>query len=341
MNKKTSLFITTAAMLACFVNANATVTFINATTQEATPAQAEAQAPENAQAPAAEAPTTEATYSQAAAPAPEAAPEAPATAEAQPAVTPAPAAVAQAAATPAPAAVAQTAPAATTVAPAPAPIIAYSTNKPEELPKNQVKDIRTRDYPKRTVHYGINGEIGSTNYFGNSVDDMEDGLEWNAGLYASIPLSERVLVAEIGAKAIYRQVSNTSSEYYDRYSEKYIPRKDKITAYAIAIPFTLNIFIPRTELFFTVGTQLEKQVYNNLQISFNGEKKVDENLAGNQCAPVNWDFILGMGVNATKHFAITASLVMGISDIYDDLYVDDEYWGYTPFDINLGFRIFL
>lgn len=29
MNKKISLFITTAAMLACFVNANAAITYVN------------------------------------------------------------------------------------------------------------------------------------------------------------------------------------------------------------------------------------------------------------------------------------------------------------------------
>ena len=86
---------------------------------------------------------------------------------------------------------------------------------------------------------------------------------------------------------------------------------------------------------------IEKQIYNNLKISFNGEQVVDENLVDNQCAPVNWDFILGIGINATKHFAIGANLVIGISDIYDDLYVDKEYWGFTPLDLNIGVKFFL
>ncbi len=323
-------------MLACFVNANAAITYVN-TEAPADSAQVQETAPAPEAAP-------EATP----APVPEAAPApvpvaAPAPAEAAPEVTPAP--VPEAA--PAPAPVAAPAPAqapaqAPVAAPAPkAEPIIYTANSKEDLPKNQVQDLRNRNYPKRVVHYGISADIGSTSYMGDSVDDMEGGLEWNAGLYASVPLTDRTLVAEIGAKTIFRQVSNTTSNYYDKYSGKSFPRKDKITAYSIAVPFMLNIFIPRTELHFTVGTQIEKQIYNNLKISFNGEQVVDENLVDNQCAPVNWDFILGIGINATKHFAIGANLVIGISDIYDDLYVDKEYWGFTPLDLNIGVKFFL
>lgn len=279
---------------------------------------------------------------QSAAPAPEPAPAvtpepAPAPQPVQQAETPAPAPqpVQQAAApaTDTTAAVAAPAPTNTEVAAAPA--------VQQPLPQNQVEEIRQTVAPKHTTHFGGLASIGSAEYIGDSVDDMGDGIAWNAGLFASIPLTDHTLTAEIGATILYRQVSNTEHNYHDPYTNNIYARKNSITAYSLGIPLTLDLFTPGSNFYFAFGAQIEVPLKNQLQISFNGDKIVDTNLANKQCAPVSWDFVLGIGFNATNHFGIDARLNIGISDIYDDLYVDNEYWSYTPIDINIGVKFFL
>lgn len=335
MNKKISLFITTAAILACFANAQTSDPAAEAPSQEA--AVVQEQIPQAEPAPAA-------TQEQAT-PAPVAQEQAPQTNSAQTTSTP----------------VAAPAPTQEINEPAqqnqPSQITFYSTSSQpitvykqapvqtqavstQPLPQQVVQPVRPPK-PKRTMHFGIQGAIGSTEYVGDSVDDMEDGMTWNAGLYASLPLTDRALVAEIGAKALYRQVSNSTANYYDEYDKRSYPRKNKITAYSLGIPLLLNIYAPNTELFFTVGPQIEIPLSNQLEITFNGDKRVDEDLVDNQCAPISWDLVLGIGFNATSHFALEANITIGVTDIYDDLLVDNEYWNYTPVDVNLGVKFFL
>lgn len=323
MNKKISLFFTAAAMLACFANA-----------QNAEPAPAAAPAEQAVvaePAPAVQAPAPEA----APAPAPEAAPAA----EQAPVAAPEAAPAAEAAAQPA---APEAAPAEPVAAPAPTSVeVAAAPAVQEPLPQNQVEEIRQTATPKRKVHFGAQASIGSTEYIGDSVDDMDDGITWNAGLLASIPLTDHSLSAEIGANILYRQVSNTKSNYLDRYTGSTIARKNSITAYSLAIPLILDLYAPASNFYFAFGTQIEIPLKNQLKISFNGDDIVDQNLANKQCAPVSWDFVLGLGFLATEHFGVDARIIIGISDIYDDLYVDNEYWGYTPVDINIGVKFLL
>lgn len=337
MNKRVSLFITVAAMLVCFANAQ---------TAEPAPA-AEPVIPSAEPVAATEAaPVPAPAVEQSAAPAPEPAPAvtpepAPAPQPVQQAETPAPAPQpAQQAAAPATDTTAAVA--------APAPTNTQTTETPvapemtqETLPRNQVEEIRQTVTPKHKTHFGGQASIGSAEYIGDSVDDMGDGIAWNAGLYASIPLTEHTLTAEIGLNVIYRQVSNTEASYFDPYTNMTYARKNNINAYSLGVPLTLDLFTPGSNFYFAFGAQIEIPLKNQLQISFNGDKRIDQDLAGKQCAPMSWDFILGIGFLATEHFGIDARLNIGISDIYDDLYVDNEYWSYTPIDINIGVKFFL
>lgn len=211
-------------------------------------------------------------------------------------------------------------------------------------------------HPKQTMHYGILGSIGTSEYIGSSNDDLDDGLTWNAGAFITIPISDYIFSFELGSEFIYRKESKA---YWDNDVDK--ARKDRILAYSLGFPIQMNINASRAGIVnFFVGTEIEVPLYNNLQVSFNGEKKADFNLQDEHCAPMSWDFIFGMGVNATKHFGIYTRMNIGISDIYDDLYITDhdesyenenslynsnkrkkEYWNFKPFDWSIGLRLFI
>ena len=225
------------------------------------------------------------------------------------------------------------------VQPAPAPA-------PAPIPPSRPAPL----FPKQTVHYGIQGSIGSAEYIGTSNDDLDEGIAWNAGLFATIPISAYFFNLELGAQFIYRKVSSS----YTQYSASGIKeaRKDKITAYSLGIPIQTNINVVKSGLVgFFIGLEMEVPLYNNLQISINGDRRVNADLANvtkdneDHCAPISWDFILGMYVNATKNFGIYARLNSGFSDIYDDLYIrdeaKDEYWGFTAMDFAIGLKFFI
>lgn len=324
MNKKSSLLIT-AAMLVCFTTANADVAYVNATsestvtqTQENAPAQ-EVNNQEQAPTQPVETlpPVVEPTVAQENAP----------VAVSAPTQVPAPTQVQNPTQT-------------QVVTQNTTPIYYYTTpvTTQQTIPSNQIDDIRNTVNPKRTMHFGIIGEIGSTDYYANKyADDMENGLQWNAGLFASFPLTDHVVVAEIAAKFLHRNLSNTSSSY----DSKRVSRKNAFNTGSIAIPLLMNFYMGRSEFFFAVGTQLEFPIYNNLQISFNGKKDVDENLSSDITSDISWYLDFGLGFNATKNFGVTFNITIGMNNLYNDLYIDDEYWTYRSVDLNLGIRIFL
>ncbi|MBO7414853.1 MAG: PorT family protein [Fibrobacter sp.] len=202
-------------------------------------------------------------------------------------------------------------------------------------------------YPKQTMHYGIQGSIGTSEYIGGSNDDLDDGMTWNGGAFVSIPLSDYIFNFELGTQFIYRKVSHSSTQTNKNTYTK-DARRDKITAYSLGIPMQVNINASKSGLInFLVGIELEVPLYNNLQMSINGEKRVDQDLHKDYCEMTSWDFILGMGINATKHFGIYTRMNVGISNIYDDLYIffvednEQEYWSFKPFDLSIGLRLFI
>lgn len=195
------------------------------------------------------------------------------------------------------------------------------------------------------MHYGVQGSIGTSEFTGGSNDDMDEGLTWNAGAFINIPISDYIFSFELGSQFLYRKESNSFTQSNkSTYAKE--ARKDKIIAYSLGFPLQMNINASRAGIInFFIGTEIEIPLYNNLQISINGEKRVDEDLHDDHCAPMSWDFILGMGVNATSHFGIYTRMNIGISDIYDDLYIrddgKDEYWSFRAFDLSIGLRVFL
>lgn len=225
------------------------------------------------------------------------------------------------------------------VQPAPAPA-------PAPLPAPKPAPL----FPKQTVHYGIQGSIGSAEYIGTSNDDLDEGIAWNAGLFATIPISAYFFNLELGGQFIYRKVSSSYTQYNASGIKE--ARKDKITAYSFGVPIQMNVNVVKSGLVgFFFGLEMEVPLYNNLQISINGDRRVNVDLANvtedseDHCAPISWDFILGMYVNATKNFGIYARLNTGFSDIYDDLYIrdemKDEYWGFTAMDFAIGLKFFI
>jgi Predicted membrane protein len=322
------------------------------------------------------------------APAVEAAPVAAPAAEAAPVAAPAPVPAPAATEQPAPASVVAPAPNEPTAAPAAeqaaqngesVPVIFYYANTTEAQQPTQPQPVvmpqpqpvavapvqqapapapapAPRVHPRQTMHYGILGSIGTSEYIGSSNDDLDDGLTWNAGAFITIPISDYIFSFELGSEFIYRKESKA---YWDNDVDK--ARKDRILAYSLGFPIQMNINASRAGIVnFFVGTEIEVPLYNNLQVSFNGKKNADVNLQDEHCAPMSWDFIFGMGINATKHFGIYTRMNIGISDIYDDLYITDhdesydnensiynsnkrkkEYWNFKPFDWSIGLRLFI
>ena len=202
-------------------------------------------------------------------------------------------------------------------------------------------------HPKQTMHYGIQASIGSSDYIGESNDDLDDGLTWNAGAFISIPISDYIFSLEMGSQFIYRKVSHSYSQT-NRSTYENEARKDNVLAYSLGItPFQMNINTSRSGIVnFLVGIEMEVPLYNNLQISIDGVKRVDQNLHEDHCESISWDFILGMGINATKHFGIYTRMNIGMSNIYNDLYIrgendQKEYWSFKAFDLSFGLKLFI
>jgi|GEM_PF-6010302 hypothetical protein len=212
-------------------------------------------------------------------------------------------------------------------------------------PQPVIEQYKPKVHPKQTTHYGIQGSIGTSTYSGDSNADFDDGLGWNAGAYINLPISDYIFSFELGSQFIYRKVSNSFTQT-NRNTYETEARKDKITAYSLGFPILMNINAGRSGLlYFGMGVEFEVPLYNNLQISIDGKKRVDQDLQEDHCAPMSWDILLGMGINATSHFGLYTRMNIGISDIYDDLYIKEdgkkEYWGFKTFDLNIGLKIFI
>ena len=200
-------------------------------------------------------------------------------------------------------------------------------------------------HPKQTIHYGVQASIGTSEFEGEDNDDLDEGLTWNAGAFVTIPISDYIFSFELGSQFIYRKESNSFTQN-NRTTYEREARKDKIVAYSLGFPLQMNINATRSGVVnFFIGAEIEVPLYNNLQISINGNKRVDQDLHEDHCAPMSWDFIMGMGINATSHFGIYTRMNLGISDIYDDLYIrddgKDEYWSFRAVDLSIGLRLFL
>lgn len=311
------------------------------------------------------------------APAVEAAPVAAPAAEAAPVAAPAPVPAPAATEQPAPAPVVAPAPNEPTAAPAAeqaaqngesVPVIFYYANtteaqqpiqpQPVVMPQPQPVAVAPvqqapapapapapRVHPRQTIHYGIQASIGTSEFEGEDNDDLDEGLTWNGGAFVTIPISEYIFSFELGSQFIYRKESNSFTQS-NRTTYEREARKDKIVAYSLGFPLQMNINATRSGVVnFFIGTEIEVPLYNNLQISINGNKRVDQNLHEDHCAPMSWDFIMGMGVNATSHFGIYTRMNIGISDIYDDLYIrddgKDEYWSFRAVDLSIGLKLFI
>lgn len=200
-------------------------------------------------------------------------------------------------------------------------------------------------HPKQTIHYGVQASIGTSEFEGEDNEDLDEGLTWNAGAFVTIPISDYIFSFELGSQFIYRKESNSFTQS-NRTTYEREARKDKIVAYSLGFPLQMNINATRSGVVnFFIGAEIEVPLYNNLQISINGNKRVDQDLHEDHCAPMSWDFIMGMGINATSHFGIYTRMNLGISDIYDDLYIrddgKDEYWSFRAVDLSIGLRLFL
>lgn len=218
---------------------------------------------------------------------------------------------------------------------------------PQPAPVQMVAPPKEEVFPKQTVHYGIQASIGSSEYIGDSNEDLDEGLTWNAGLFATVPITDYIFNIELGAQFIYRNVSSYTKT--NRSTRKDEARKDEITSYTLGIPLQMNINAGKSGIitFFT-GIELEVPLYNNLEIAINGETLFDDDI-NNHCRPISWDFIFGMGINATKNFGIYTRLNTGLSNIYSDLYIKNEkneetnpeYWNFNVLDLSIGVKLMI
>lgn len=239
-----------------------------------------------------------------------------------------------------------------TPAPAPAPVQASAQPVPVQKQAAQQPIVAPAKHPvpvakevpsytKQTLHYGVQGSIGHTEFNGNV--EFDQGLIWNAGAFATVPLSEYLFNFEIGAQFIYRKVTNSTTRYNYKTNEDEA-RKDMITSYTLGFPLQMNINAGKAQIvYFSVGTEIEIPLYNQLRVSSNGNELTKKELQ-KDCAPLFWDMGFGVGVNATKHFSIYGRFSIGLSDIYDDVYINNteskEYWSLYPIDFSIGTKLF-
>lgn len=204
------------------------------------------------------------------------------------------------------------------------------------LPRAQVDSLRYG--PEQRMHFGVHVGLGSVDFIAddNNVDNL-DGLTWTAGLVSVFPLSKRVFSLQIEADVSARLVDH-SYRLYSGSTE--VARKDKIQQYDVSVPLLFNCRPSRSRVFFLFGPQVDFGFYDHLKIYKNGSKIVNEDLIDDDArANMDWGIVMGMGVAATEHLQFDFRFGAGISDMYDNLYVDSQYWSFTAASAQMGITI--
>ena len=190
-----------------------------------------------------------------------------------------------------------------------------------------------RNGPKQTVMYGVHAGVGSIQFISDEDGNDMSGLSWNGGLVVSFPLNDYTASFEIEALLNYRLLNRV----YEIDGES---AKNRIQQYTIEIPLLLK-FAPMNSRFqFLFGPQMAVSVYDHLKIYNKGKTVKSEDLLESSARePIDWALVAGMGIMANPHVIFDFRFVVGISDMYSNLYVGDEYWSFTPVGLQMGVNL--
>lgn len=192
-----------------------------------------------------------------------------------------------------------------------------------------------RNGPKQTMMYGIHAGVGSIQFLSDENDNDMSGLSWTAGLVLSFPLNDYTASFEIEALFNYRLVNRV-------YEINDVSAKNRIQQYTIDVPLLLKYGPMNSRFQFLFGPQMSFSVYDRLEIFSDGETLVDADLRyGNTSArePIDWALVAGLGIVANPHVIFDFRIIVGVSDMYSNLYVDGEYWSFTQIGIQMGVNL--
>ena len=67
--------------------------------------------------------------------------------------------------------------------------------------------------------------------------------------------------------------------------------------------------------------------------------KSEDLLESSAREPIDWALVAGMGIMANPHVIFDFRFVVGISDMYSNLYEGGEYWSFTPVGLQMGVNL--
>jgi|GEM_PF-1939693 len=204
------------------------------------------------------------------------------------------------------------------------------------LPQMQVDSLRYG--PAQRMRFGVHLGLGSVDFISDDDDvDNLDGLTWTAGLVGVFPLSRHVFSLQAEADVTARLVDH-SYRLYSGTTE--VARKDKIQQYDVSVPLLFTCRPLRSRVFFLFGPQVDFGFYDHLKIYKDGRRIANEDLVDDDArANMDWGLVMGLGVAATQHLQFDFRFGAGISDMYDNLYVDDQYWSFTAASVQMGITL--
>ncbi len=186
---------------------------------------------------------------------------------------------------------------------------------------------------KQSMMFGVHAGVGSVQFISDKNNNDLTGLSWNVGLIASFPLNDYTASLEINTLLNYRLVNRV-------YNVNEESCKNRIEQYTIDIPFFLKYGSINSRFQFLFGPQLSVSIYDNLEIFSDGRTVVDEDLLDASARePIDWALVTGLGIMANSHVIFDFRFIVGISEMYSNLYRNGEYWSFTPIGIHMGVNL--
>lgn len=207
---------------------------------------------------------------------------------------------------------------------------------------SEVKTVEKNNSEKLRFQYGIHLRLGRIVYE-NSDYDLS-GLNWAAGFAFSFPLNENTVFLKVEPVFSVRSLTDVIDSYSS--ASGYFSRKIFIDEYNVDLPLLITFRIPRSFVQFFAGPQITFNAYEKIKITSEGKTLLeikDEDSSRNR---VEWAIVIGTGIAVSKHMEFDLRLNVGISDVYNDLWIntgssDNDNWSFSAAGFYMGMSFFL
>ncbi|MDR1759006.1 MAG: outer membrane beta-barrel protein [Fibrobacter sp.] len=185
--------------------------------------------------------------------------------------------------------------------------------------------------------FGVHLRLGQISY---DDDDYEfSGLNWAAGLAFALPLNDRFVFLKL--EPVFS--SRTLTDVVDGYSNT---TKFFINEYNLELPLLVTFRIPRTFLQFFAGPQITLNLKETIKVTQEGKTLLKIEDGDTSREPLEWGLVLGAGFVIGKHMDLDLRANIGISDVYNDLWISSgsyssDNWDFLAVGFYMGMSFYL